>query len=130
MSQVAQFLNEAKTFFIATTDKDQPRLRPFGGAGLYNGRVYLSTSNDKNVYNQIQDNPKIEVVAMNSGKWIRVSGRAIIDHSREAKEVMLASNPYLKNNFQGQEDKLAVFYIDDMKAVINSFGGDTQVLVN
>ena len=130
MSQVAQFLNEAKTFFIATTDKDQPRLRPFGGAGVYNGRVYLSTSNDKNVYNQIQDNPKIEVVAMNSGKWIRVSGRAIIDHSREAKEVMLASNPYLKNNFQGQEDKLAVFYIDDMKAVINSFGGDTQVLEN
>ncbi|KKA60816.1 pyridoxamine 5'-phosphate oxidase family protein, partial [Escherichia coli 9.1649] len=72
MSQVVDFLNEAKTYYFATVEGDQPRVRPFGAAMERNGKVYLGTTNQKKVYQQLLANSKVEVSGMAKGKWIRL----------------------------------------------------------
>jgi uncharacterized pyridoxamine 5'-phosphate oxidase family protein len=81
MSKVVDFLNEAQTYYLATVEDGQPRVRPFGATVEYNGKVYLATNNQKKVYQQLVANPKIEVSGMANGKWIRLSGEAVFDDS-------------------------------------------------
>ena len=37
MEQVAKFLKEADTYYLATVEGDQPRVRPFGTAHIFEG---------------------------------------------------------------------------------------------
>lgn len=120
MNKVVEFLNEAKVYYLATIEGDQPRVRPFGATAEYNGKVYLATRNDKNVYTQFVENPKIELSGTSNGKWIRITGAAVVDERIEAKEAMLDANPFLKSMYSMDDGKLAVFYIDQMKAVLYS----------
>ena len=124
MSKVVDFLNEAKTYYIATVEDDQPRVRPFGAAAEYNTRVYLGTQNDKNVFKQLVKNPKIEISGMANGKWIRITGNAVVDEATDAKEAMLNANPFLKKMHSADDGRFVVFYIDKMKAVVYSFEGE------
>lgn len=130
MSQVVDFLNDAKTYYIATVEDDQPRVRPFGAAVEYNGKVYLATNNQKKVYQQLIANPKTEVSGMAKGQWIRLSGEAVVDNSVEAKQAMLDANPALKNMYSLEDDIFAVFYLDNMKATVYSFTGEPVELEN
>jgi len=125
MSKIVDFLNEAKTYYLATVEDDQPRVRPFGATVEYNGKIYLSTSSDKKVYAQFTRNPKIELSGIAKGKWIRITGNAVVDEAIEAKEAMLEANPFLKNIYSINDGKLAVFYIDKIKAVVYSFDGES-----
>ena len=68
------------TYFIATEDGDQARVRPFGSLFLYEDRLYISTSNDKKVYEQMKANPKIELAAIGKGGWIRITAEAVGPH--------------------------------------------------
>lgn len=63
MEQVLPFLEGI--FFIATTDHDQPHVRPFDAAGVLDGKLYIGTMNNKQVFNQIKSNPKVEIYATN-----------------------------------------------------------------
>lgn len=120
MSKVVDFLNEAKIYYLATVEDDQPRVRPFGAATEYNGKVYLATSNEKHVFKQFVKNPNIEISGMAKGKWIRITGKAVVDETADAKKAMLEANPFLQKIYSIDDGKLAVFYIDKMKAVVYS----------
>jgi uncharacterized pyridoxamine 5'-phosphate oxidase family protein len=124
MSKVVDFLNEAQTYYIATVEDDQPRVRPFGATMEYNTKVYLGTQNDKNVFKQLVKNPKIEISGMANGKWIRITGNAVVDEATDAKEAMLNANPFLKKMHSADDGRFVVFYIDEMKAVVYSFEGE------
>ena len=39
MERVVQFLKEAETYYLATMEGDQPRVRPFGTAHTYSGKA-------------------------------------------------------------------------------------------
>lgn len=73
-------------------------------------------------------NPKIEIVSLDKGNWIRVTGEAIEDKRVEAKQAMFDASPYLQNQYSLDDDTMAVFYIDNLKASVNGFGGKVQVL--
>ena len=124
MSKVVDFLNEAKIYYIATVEDDQPRVRPFGAAAEHNGKVYMATSNEKNVFKQFVKNPKIEISGMVKGKWIRITGNSIIDETIDAKKAMLNANPFLEKTYNVNDGKLTVFYIDKMKAVVYSYADE------
>jgi len=130
MSKVVDFLNEAKVYYIATVEEDQPRVRPFGGTMEYNSRVYLATNKDKKVFKQFVKNPKIEVSGMDKGQWIRITGNAVVDETMDAKKAMFEANPFLKNMYSADDEKLAVFYIDKMKAVLYSTPNEFLELEN
>ena len=43
MERVVQFLKEAETYYLATVEGDQPRVRPFGTAHIFEGKLYIQT---------------------------------------------------------------------------------------
>ena len=93
MNRAVTFLQESETFYVATMDGDQPRVRPFGAAVEYNGKLYICTSNRKKCFKQMVANPKVEIAAMKGPDWIRISGEVAVDPSPEAKKYFLQERP-------------------------------------
>lgn len=123
MNEVLEFLTNNGTFYIATIDGDQARVRPFGAVINYEGKLYFATNNTKPVFKQLVANPNVEISTTSTkGEWIRLTGKAIFDSRREAKAAMLEAMPSLKNMYNLDDDIFEVFYLTDAVAVFNSFG--------
>jgi len=122
MNEVLEFLTSNPTFYLATIDGDQPRVRPFGAVMKYEDKLYFGTNNTKPVSKQLLANPKVEISTTSpKGEWIRLTGKAVIDSRREAKAAMLEAVPMLKNMYSSDDDIFEVFYLTDAVAVFNSF---------
>ena len=125
--RICKFLDEAQTYYLATVDGDQPRVRPFGTAEIFEDHLYIQTGKSKDVYKQIEKNPNVELCAFKDGKWIRVSGKLVADDRREAKKDMLDKNPELRGMYNEDDDNTIVLYLENAKAVISSFTEDEKV---
>ena len=125
LETVKNYLQECKTFYVATVDGDKPRVRPFGVAEVYNGRLYIMTGKKKDVFKQMVANPKFEITAVkpSGADWIRVSGRLVSDDDVKAKEFLLDKNPSLKGMYSATDDNMAILYIVDGEARLCSFMG-------
>ena len=121
IEKVYRFLDEAKTYYLATVEGDQPRVRPFGTALLYEGRLYIQTGRVKDVSKQLAANPKAEICAFNGGKWLRVAGELVDDNRREVKAAMLDKMPSLKAMYSADDDNTQVLYFRDAVATFSSF---------
>lgn len=121
MEQVYDFLKQAGTYYLATEEGDQPRVRPFGTIHIFEGKLYIQTGKVKNVSKQILANPKIEISAMLNDDWIRIEAVAVEDENIKAKESMLAAYPSLKAMYQADDGNTQVFYLKDATATICSF---------
>ena len=91
IEKVCKFLEESGTYYLATAEGDQPRVRPFGTVMVYEGKLYIQTGKVKNVSRQLTANPKAEICAFKDGKWLRVSGELINDDRLEVKRKYLAT---------------------------------------
>lgn len=67
MEKVYKFLKDAKTYYLATMDGYQPRVRPFGTAHVFDGKLYIQTGKKKAVSKQIMQNNKVEICTMLGG---------------------------------------------------------------
>ena len=121
MKEVQEFLKECGVYFLATTEGDQPRVRPFGTAEIFENHLYKKTKKMKNVSKQIVNNPKVELCAFKDGKWIRVTGKLIRDDRIEAKKYMLDQNPNLRSMYNELDDNTEVLYFETGEATISSF---------
>ena len=121
IEKVLQFLDEAGTYYLATTEGDQPRVRPFGTTLLYEGRLYIETGKVKNVSRQLAANPKAEICAFKDGKWLRVSGELINDENREVKVAMLEKMPNLKGMYSPDDGNMQMLYFRNAVATFSSF---------
>lgn len=121
MEEVYEFLKKCGTFYIATIDGDQPRVRPFGVVNIFEGKLYIQTGKSKNVSKQMQINPKVEISAFMDGTWIRLEGTVVRDDRREAKASMLDANPMLRSMYSEDDDNTEVLYFDKAKATFCSF---------
>ena len=128
MEEVRNFLKECGTYYLATIDGDKPRVRPFGTAEIFEGRLYIQTGKKKDVFKQLEQNNNVELCGFKDGKWIRVSGRLIIDDRVEAKKDMLDKNPNLRGMYNENDDNTAVLYFESGKAVISSFTEEPKVI--
>ena len=122
MEKTLQFLKDAGVVYIATVDGDQPRVRPFGAFNEFEGKIYIITSNQKDVYQQLMNNPKVEISGMvGQDKWIRLTAKLVRDERIEAKKSMLDANPGLRNMYSEEDGKMEVLYLEDATAVFCSF---------
>ena len=128
IEKVCQFLDDAKTYYLATVEGDQPRVRPFGTALLWEGKLYIQTGKVKDVSKQLAANPKAEVCAFHGGKWLRVAGQLINDDSREVKVAMLDKLPSLKAMYSADDDNTQVLYFKDATATFYSFTEAPEVI--
>lgn len=128
MKEVLDYLKACGTFYLATDENGQPRVRPFGAVTEYNDKLYFVTNNKKKVYQQLVENPKIEISGMNKGTWIRVEGKAVRDDSLAVREKMLADYASLKQMYSADDGIMEVLYIEDGTATIYSFQGEPKVI--
>ncbi len=121
MQKVYEFLKDAGTYYLATADGDQPRVRPFGTVHVFEGRLYIQTGKIKPVSRQLHTNPKAEICAFKDGKWIRVAGELVSDDRYEAKASMLDAYPGLKKMYSADDGNTEVFYFKNAVYTISSF---------
>ena len=121
IEKVCKFLEDSGTYYLATAEGDQPRVRPFGTAMVYEGKLYIQTGKAKPVSRQLSANPKAEICAFKDGKWIRVSGELVNDDRIEAKQAMLEKYPSLRAMYDPADDNTQVLYFRGGEAVISSF---------
>lgn len=128
MEKVVQFLKDAQTYYLATVDGDQPRVRPFGTANVYDGKLYIQTGKVKEVSKQLHKNPKAEICAFKDGVWLRVAGELIDDDSLEAKKAMLDAYPELRAMYSEDDGNTEVFYFKNATATFSSFTAAPEIV--
>ena len=126
--EVQKFLKECGVYYLATVDGNEPRVRPFGTAEIFENRLYIQTGKKKDVYKQIEANNNVELCGFKDGKWIRVSGKLVPDDRIEAKKDMLDKNPELRGMYNENDDNTIVLYFENAKAVISSFTEEPKVI--
>jgi uncharacterized pyridoxamine 5'-phosphate oxidase family protein len=127
MKRALEFLQESGTFYLATTEGDQPRVRPFGAVFEYEGKLYILTSNKKECFKQMLQNPKVEISSMNKkGQWIRVAGEVANDDRREVKEFALEAYPSLKSMYSVDDGIVSVLYFTKGTATISGFASEPE----
>ena len=118
MERVVNFLKEAETYYLATVEGDQPRVRPFGTAHIFEGKLYIQTGKVKDVSKQIHANPKVEICAFKNGEWLRVAGELVEDDRREARQ----------NMYSADDGNTEVFYFKNATATFSSFTHEPEVV--
>jgi uncharacterized pyridoxamine 5'-phosphate oxidase family protein len=130
MHEVCDFLKKCGVYFIATTDGDQPRVRPFGTAAIFENRLYIQTGKKKNVSRQMKANPKVEICALDlpAGQWLRIEAIVVDDDRRIAKQFMLDSYPELKAMYSADDDNTQTLYLKNVTATFSSFAGEPKIV--
>ncbi len=128
MERALAFLKEAGTYYLATVEGDQPRVRPFGTAHGFEGRLYIQTGRVKPVSRQIGANPKVELCAFLDGRWLRLAGELKEDDRAEARRAMLDAYPDLRHMYDENDGNTQVFYFQNAVATFSSFTGETEVI--
>ena len=121
MQRVRDFLKQTGFYFLATVDGDQPQVRPFGTAEIFEGKLYIQTGHVKPVARQIAANPKVAICAYNGKEWLRVNATLVEDPRVEIKKAMLDAYPNLRAMYNENDGNTAVYDLKDAKATISSF---------
>ena len=128
MQEVYDFLKKCGTYYLATTEGDQPRVRPFGTYLIFEGKLYIQTGKVKGVSKQMKKNPKIEICAFSGDTWIRIAATAVEDDRLAAKKAMLDAYPQLQAMYKADDANTQVLYLKDATATFASFGGAPKVV--
>lgn len=128
MDKVLKFLKDAETYYLATVEGDQPKVRPFGTAHIFEGKLYIQTGKVKDVSKQLHQNPKSEICAFKNGEWLRVSGKLIEDDRNEARQSMLDAYPGLQKMYKADDGNTEVFYFENATAIFSSFTHEPQII--
>lgn len=131
MSKINDFLTEAGTFFLATVDGNQPRLRPLGAHIEMDGKVIFSVGDFKNVYKQLQANQLCEIVACKKdGHWLRYTGKAVFETDYKYAEAIMEVIPFLKTIYNEETgNKLMCFHLEEATAVDIPMMGEGESLL-
>ena len=121
MERVCEFLKSAGAYYLATVEGDQPRVRPFGTAHMFEGKLYIQTGKSKPVSQQLAANPKCELCAFKDGVWLRVTAELMEDDRIEAKKSMLDEYTNLRAVYDENDDNTQVLYLKNAVATFSSF---------
>ena len=126
MQAVIQFLKENPVQYLATVGRDgKAKCRPFMFAGARGGKLWFCTNNQKDVYQDMQVNPYVELsVSSPAYAWLRLNGKATFADDMDIKEMCLV-NPIVKCQYGDASNPIfVVFYLADAHAVLSDFSGN------
>ena len=121
MQEVYEFLKKCGTYYLATDEGGQPRVRPFGTIDLFDGRLTIQTGKVKDVSKQMLANPKVELCAFDGERWLRVAATAVEEPRVEAQEHMLEAYPSLMAMYQPGDVNTQIFALEQVTASFSSF---------
>ena len=128
MQSVYQFLKDAGVYYLATVEGIQPRVRPFGTANIFEGKLYIQTGKVKPVSKQIGANPKVELCAFKDGTWLRLAGELVEDDRVEARKAMLDAYPELRRMYDENDGNTQVLYFKNATATFSSFTAPSKTV--
>ena len=128
MQRVCDFLKEAGVYYLATVEGDQPRVRPFGTAHIFEGKLYIQTGHVKPCAQQLLANPKAELCAFHNGTWLRIACSLIEDDRVEARKSMLDAYPNLRRMYDENDGNTMVLYMENATATFSSFTAAPEVV--
>lgn len=126
MQEIFDFIKKCGTYYLATVEKEQPRVRPFGTIDMFEGRLYIQTGKRKEVSKQIFANPNVELCCFDNGTWLRVAGKLVRDERREAKKHMLDNYPSLRGMYSEDDDNTEVLFFESGVATFSSFTAESR----
>lgn len=121
IEKVCSFIKDAQTYYLATVDGDQPRVRPFGTINIFEDKLYIQTGRGKDVAKQIAANSKVELCAFKDGVWLRLAGELVDDNRVDPKKAMLDAYPDLRAMYDPEDDNTEVLYFKNATATFSSF---------
>ncbi len=127
MSVVADFLTRSQVQYLATIGlDDKPKVRPFQFMLEEGTRLYFCTSNQKNVFKEMQKHPYVEFCASGENfSWLRLSGKVVFSKDRAMKAKIQDANPLVKSIYRTPDNPaFEIFYLDGAVATIADFSGN------
>ena len=128
MERVCQFLKDAGVYYLATVEGDQPRVRPFGTAHIFEGKLYIQTGKVKPTSRQLLANPKAEISAFHNGTWIRLAGELVEDDRVEARKSMLDAYPQLRAMYNENDGNTQVLFFKQAIVTFSSFAAPAETI--
>ena len=128
IEKVYYFLHDAQTYYLATVDGKQARVRPFGTILLHDDKLYIQTGKVKDVSKQIAADPFVEICAFMNGTWVRIACELVDDDNHDVKVAMLEKMPSLKAMYSADDDNMQVYYMKDATATFSSFTAEPEVI--
>jgi uncharacterized pyridoxamine 5'-phosphate oxidase family protein len=117
-AKVSEFLDKAQVFYFLTTDGDQPKGRPFGFHLLDGDKLYFGCGTFKNVFRQLTENPRVEVLAVNGGEFMRYDGTVKIVKDEALLEKVRAAIPQIMDMYDKNGWEMGLFYLENGHAEI------------
>ena len=117
-AKVHEFLNEAKVFYFLTTDGDQPKGRPFGFQMLVDDVLYFGCGTFKNVFKQLTANPRVEVLAVNGGEFLRYDGEATVTKNEKVLNKIREVAPQIMEMYDKNGWEMGLLYLKNGHAEI------------
>ena len=118
VTKINDFLDKAKTFYFLTTDGDHPKGRPFGFHMLVDEKLYFGCGTFKNVFKQLTANPKVEVLAVNGGEFLRYDGEAVVVRDEALTAKVREMSPQIMAMYDKNGWEMGLFYLENGHAEI------------
>ena len=123
VEKIYKYLKDADIYYLATVEGDKPCVRPFSTVKVFEGKLYILTGKNKDVFYQLSANPNAEIAVMGSdGTWIHVVGTLKYDERKEALEAIMEDYPGFASKYNSNdEENNAAFYFDSGEAIVSSY---------
>ena len=115
VKKVFDFLEKAGTFYLATVEGDQPRVRPYGAMLYFEDKIYIMAFGKTNATRQIAANQKVEICAF-KGLTLRIECKLVEDNRLEVGKALINKMPVLKEALGESCENGVMYYLKDAKA--------------
>ena len=120
IEKINEFLENVEVFYLATVDGDQPKCRPLGFHLLHEDKIYFGVGTFKDVYKQLETNPKLEIVAWDGKHFLRYYGTANLEKNEIVTQKAFELMPEISEIYKTNNWEMGVFYIDNATAEIRN----------
>jgi uncharacterized pyridoxamine 5'-phosphate oxidase family protein len=111
MKDLIELLSQHKDVALATVnDQACPKVRIFQIMRLNEKDLFFSTAKSKEVYFQLRENPKVELVSWHNNVSIRIAGTAIFDVSEEIRKEIFENSNILQEIYQTCDNPNLIFF--------------------
>ena len=110
---VLDYLTHVSAWYLATSVDGQPHVRPFSFAAEQDGRIWFCTATTKDVYRELEANPRFEATSWWVGHgWLVLRGVADLE-DRASAEMRRAGFEHLSGlgeSYEGPDDPVLTFF--------------------
>ena len=112
IQKVYDFLEKSGSFYLATVEGDQPRVRIYGAMLFSENKIYVMAFGETNATHQIAANPKAEICAF-KGQTLRIECKLVKDERPEVSKALVEKMPQLKPVLGENGEKGMMYYLTD-----------------